>query len=441
MSERLNENYDSPKQKLITLEREVTKEYKEFQRLSKDTNVIKGLTKVFDKCWNEVIKDEAEKIGNLDVWAEMKDILNKHPDLWEYVSWTLKLPLSSVKFSQLNTAQKINYLALHDAFRYRRLKQLKGHKEPTNAENIINNCTANLKAYQARIESKFSSANLSNILVIETTLKNDFWLTNIEAQQVKKYLKLIKDHPEYVNQFQAKEAWFKSVAIGWLVGAIMWTLWTLFWVYYFNHLGDRPDTKIYWQKTEIWEPEEILKLLTQRYPFSKRWSIDKEMFTVDKNDNLLFQLWKEAMNRLQSRHTDMEINGHLAIEYDVQWYCKMVIDHDSWTVYLEVNEPDVVLVDSRSEVLSKNREWIHDKSFDNTEMELQAQLQQQSIDDLRNDPVIYEQAKKDSEATLLKVLKLLKPHWVEVKDLKVKYVKKKVPEKIPDWDRGNISVE
>jgi hypothetical protein len=43
-------------------------------------------------------------------------------------------------------------------------------------------------------------------------------------------------------------------------------------------------------------------------------------------------------------------------------------------------------------------------------MELQAQLQQQSIDDLRNDPVIYEQAKKDSEATLLKVLKLLKPH-------------------------------
>nr|MBR6099726.1 hypothetical protein [bacterium] len=50
MSERLNENYDSPKQKLYTLEREVTKDYKEFQRLSKDNNVVKGLTKVFDKC-------------------------------------------------------------------------------------------------------------------------------------------------------------------------------------------------------------------------------------------------------------------------------------------------------------------------------------------------------------------------------------------------------
>jgi hypothetical protein len=50
MIERFNENHDLQKEKLITLEREVTKEYKEFQRLSKDTNVVKGLTKVFDKC-------------------------------------------------------------------------------------------------------------------------------------------------------------------------------------------------------------------------------------------------------------------------------------------------------------------------------------------------------------------------------------------------------
>jgi hypothetical protein len=82
--------------------------------------------------------------------------------------------LSNGKFSQLNTQQKINYLAFHDAFRYRRLKQLQGHKEPTNAENIINNCTANLKLYQAKIDSKFSGTNLSNLLALETTLKNDF---------------------------------------------------------------------------------------------------------------------------------------------------------------------------------------------------------------------------------------------------------------------------
>jgi hypothetical protein len=74
----------------------------------------------------------------------------------------------------LNTQQKINYLAFHDAFRYRRLKQLQGHKEPTNAENIINNCNANLKKYSARIDSKFSGTNLSNLLVLESTLKNDF---------------------------------------------------------------------------------------------------------------------------------------------------------------------------------------------------------------------------------------------------------------------------
>jgi hypothetical protein len=82
--------------------------------------------------------------------------------------------LSNIKFSQLNTQQKINYLAFHDAFRYRRLKQLQGHKEPTNAENIINNCNANLKAYQAKIDREFSGENLSNLLALEKTLKNEY---------------------------------------------------------------------------------------------------------------------------------------------------------------------------------------------------------------------------------------------------------------------------
>jgi hypothetical protein len=41
MSERLNENYDSPRDELHSLERKITKDFKEFQTLSQDTNVIK----------------------------------------------------------------------------------------------------------------------------------------------------------------------------------------------------------------------------------------------------------------------------------------------------------------------------------------------------------------------------------------------------------------
>lgn len=417
MSEKLNENYDSPKEKLITLEREVTKEYKEFQKLSKDNNVVKGLTKVFDKCWNEVIKDEAEKIGNLDVWAEMKNILKNHPELWEYISGTLKLPLSNVKFSQLNTQQKINYLALHDAFRYRRLKQLQWHKEPTNAENIINNCTANLKAYQAKIDSKFSGKNISNLLALEKTLKDDFWLSAIEAQQVKKYLKLIQDHPEYVSGLNIKEAWWKAYGITFLVGLVMGAIW-MYWV---SHLGDRPETKVYGWVTEISEPQEILKLLTQESEFVKAWSIEKQMFTVDSNDSFIVQLWKEAANRLQSTRIDMKVEGKLAIAYNLQEYCKMEIDHETGIVNLTVNQPDVVITDWHAEIMNKNREWVHEKNFDNAEMELQDQLKQQAIDDAKNKADFYEKAKDQTRYQLLKLFKAVKPHGVDIKDVVVNY--------------------
>lgn len=435
MTERLNENYDSPKQKLYTLEREVTKDYKEFQRLSKDDNVVKGLTKVFDKCWNEVIKDEAEKIGNLDVWAEMKDILKNHPDLWLYVSWTLKLPLSNVKFSQLNTQQKINYLAFHDAFRYRRLKQLQGHKEPTNAENIINNCNANLKKYSARIDSKFSGTNLSNLLVLESTLKNDFWLTSIEAQQVKKYLKLIKDHPEYVSWPKLQEAGFKGIAIG-ISYIAVFLLWAA-WMYMIDHLGDNPETRIYGWKTEISEPQEILKLLTSEASFVKSGFIEKEPYYIDENDNLLIQLGKGAFNMAQWKRVDMKLEWKLAIQYNLKEYSKMTIDHDSWVVELEVNQPDVVLTESHAVVMNKKQEILHNKSYDNDELQLEEQLKQQAVDDAKNDPNFYEEAKRKSEDQLFRLLKQLKPYWTEITEVKVKYVNKRVP----DWERGRIIVD
>ena len=425
MVERLNENRDVlTKDELNSLKKEIiknydenSKEFKEFKKLSKDANVIKWLTKVFDKCWNEVIKDECEWIENLDVWKEMKDILKKHPDLWEYVSGTLKLPLSSVKFSQLSTQQKINYLALHDAFKYRRLKKLQGHKEPTNAENIINNCTANLKHYQNKMDSKFSSSNLSNLLALESTLKKDFWLTDSEAQQVKKYLKLIQDHPEFVSNDRVLEAWRKAYAITFWIGVIMWAI-GMYWV---SHLGDRPETNIYTWRTEISEPEEILKLLTQESHFFKDGFIEKKMFTVDSNDSFLEQLWKEAANRLQSTRIDMKVEGNLALQYDLQKYCKMEIDHETGTVYLTVNQPDVVITDWHAEVMNKNREWVHEKNFDNAEIELQEQLKQQALEDAKNKPDFYEKAKSNTRDQLLRLFKAVKPHGVEIKDVVVNY--------------------
>jgi hypothetical protein len=126
--------------------------------------------------------------------------------------------------------QKINYLALHDAFKYRRLKRLQWHKEPINAENIIWNCNINLKAYQDMINARFRNYNFSNFLRLENTLKDDFWLTNIESQQLKKYLLLVKDHPEYIKT-QPQLAISKPVIFG--GGLVLWLILWIFWILWF----------------------------------------------------------------------------------------------------------------------------------------------------------------------------------------------------------------
>ena len=127
MKEKLNETQESSREELYWLKAEVSREFKEFKVLSNDKNVINWMKKVFDKCWNYVIETMWKWAENVDVGQEMQDILKNHKDLWLYISQILKLPLRYVKFYELSVEQKINYLALHDAFKYRRLKKFKWH--------------------------------------------------------------------------------------------------------------------------------------------------------------------------------------------------------------------------------------------------------------------------------------------------------------------------
>jgi glycosylphosphatidylinositol transamidase (GPIT) subunit GPI8 len=117
----------------------------------------------------------------------------------------------------------------------------------------------------------------------------------------------------------------------------------------------------------------------------------------------------------------MKVEGNIALQYDLQKYCKMEIDHGTGTVYLTVNQPDVVITDWHAEVMNKNREWVHEKNFDNAELELQEQLKQQALVDAKNKPDFYEKAKNNTREQLLKLFKAVKPHGVEIKDVVVNY--------------------
>ena len=139
----------------------------------------------------------------------------------------------------------------------------------------------------------------------------------------------------------------------------------------------------------------------------------------------------------QWKRVDMKLEWKLAIQYNLKEYSKMTIDHDSWVVELEVNQPDVVLTESHAVVMNKKQEILHNTSYDNDELQLEEQLKQQAVDDAKNDPNFYEEAKRKSEDQLFRLLKQLKPYWTEITEVKVKYVNKRVP----DWERGRIIVD
>jgi hypothetical protein len=88
----------------------------------------------------------------------------------------------------------------------------------------------------------------------------------------------------------------------------------------------------------------------------------------------------------------------------------LVIDHGTGIAYLTVNQPDVVITEWHAEVMNKNREWVHEKNFDNAEIELQEQLKQQALDDAKNKPDFYEKAKSNTKNQLLVLFKKLKPY-------------------------------
>jgi hypothetical protein len=60
--------------------------------------------------------------------------------------------------------------------------------------------------------------------------------------------------------------------------------------------------------------------------------------------------------------------------------------------------------------MNKNREWVHEKNFDNAELELQEQLKQQALDNAKNKPDFYEKAKSNTRYQLLKLFQAVKPH-------------------------------
>jgi len=459
MKEKLNETQESSKEELNWLKTEVSREFREFQTLSKDKNVINWIKKVTDKCWNYVIETMWKWAENVDVGQEMQDILKNHEDLWLYISWTLKLPLRNVKFSELSVEQKINYLALHDAFKYRRLKRLQWHKEPINAENIIWNCNINLKAYQDMINARFRNYNFSNFLRLENTLKEDFWLTNIESQQLKKYLLLVKEHPEYLKtlkgEFEAQPQMASSnmwwyIAIG--LGTILWIVLWAVWMHYIDNLWEvNPESTIEITRpgiVKVENPESVLKFMVTKGKFGNdpehpiRWRDEVKMFTINDNDSWWKKWAKEKLNVIQSREIIMDLSWDVLGWFDLDEGCQIDIETNypsewKWIAYVQLPEPDIMILNDEAKVVSEELERVHISEFKDTHEKLRQKLRSDAQAWISNDKEFYNKTKEDAKNNLLALFKTLKPYWMEIEDVRIRFFDPKKWEKpeptVPDF--------
>lgn len=398
-----------------------TRDYEKFQILSKNLELKKGLTKLYDVSCERVFWEEWKKFESMNISSEINDVLKKYPDLWLKIMWDLNLPLWESKFSSLTTQQKYNYSILYDAIYW---KNILYKKSPSSAD--IYSRIKNLDAkYVDKINGNFKLKNASNLLQLEKTLKEDFKLTPSESWKVKEYLEMIKKHPEFVNDYRFLEAWIWS---WWwmLIWLVTWLLLWAIWMHYIDNIWKiNPETtKTVWE-TVIEEPEAILYLLTQKFPFSTSGSIKKKMFTETENPNWIIEMWKNLLKRginlFETKELNMEMVWDLALKYDLDG-SSLSVSHSTWEVVLKVKKPDVILIDSNANVTYSNGEVVELDAFRNAEMELENDLKKKVIKEAKNNPRFYDVARQQTEADLKELFIEIQPYWIKVTSVKVEYI-------------------
>ena len=196
-------------------------------------------------------------------------------------------------------------------------------------------------------------------------------------------------------------------------------------MHYIDNIGKiNPETttRLDWVTT-IENAEKVLRLLTQQSDFERSWSTKIEMFKIDEDDWTITSFVKDWVNKIQSKEIEMELSWKLAMQFDLDKWCKIDVDVKNWkgVAYVRLPQPDVIITNSKAKVLSENREWVHLSEFDQAQENLRQELEQKAISDAKNDPNFYEKWKKDVEKQLYDLLSALHPDWVDITSVKVRF--------------------
>ena len=409
-------------QELWTLETKISWDYEKFRKLSANPETKKWLNKIFLKTFKDAWYWELYKkveITYKNVWENLGKLISAHPKLWFYVSQTLNLPLSKeVKFSDLTVEQKINYtLLITSMIPWQEWKRRPKRDvfEIVTDKTVADEINALIvKAYN-KMNNNFKNKNWSNFLFLEKTLKTDFWLTDTESKKVVEYIKMVNSHPSYIWMPEYTKAWWWKWIIFFL-WLVLWAVW-MYWV--MNIWKPNPDKNYVTWKTEIGNPEDILRILTQKAPFKTSGKSEMSFYTKEDDDNLLVSVGKDVVNFFETKELNMEMSWELWLQYDMHKNSKMTIDHATGEVIIEVGEPDVVILNYEAHIRKKRNEIIPHDAFNDEELKLEKQLQEQAIDELKSDRTKMESMERATERELLQLFQSLKPYNVDIKSVKI----------------------
>ena len=430
----VRENQEAPetREELDNLKKEV-KDYKEFETLSKDPILNSWLNKLFNKNCEEVFSKEWKHFEKLHIWWTIQKILKKYPDLLFYITWNLWLSLEEKNFSKLSLEQKIKFTSLYQAVTE---KGLFYKKNPT-SQDILERVNRNVIWNMNRINNNFKRENIKNILDLEKTLKK-YWLNKNEIWKVKEYLLFIKKHPEFLNW---KNMTLKAESLVWylVVAGLSLVLWLVLWAVWMHYIDNlwkiEPETTINLTVPEVVtveNPESVLKFMVTKGRFWDdpknpiRWTEEIKMFTINDNDAWWTKWAKEKLNVIQSREIVMDLSWDVLGGFDLDEGCQIDIEENypsvwKWIAYVQLPEPDVMILNDEANVVSENLEWIHLSEFKNTQEKLRKTLREQAKHWTQKDKDFYNKIKDDAKNNLTELFKSMKPYWMEIEEVKIHF--------------------
>ena len=357
-----------------------------------------GLDKIYQKLWENKFKNEWLTFEKGDSSVLFSNILYIYPDLWMFLS-RLWIDIEKKNFKEYGGEAKFLYTALDRVLK----------KKPKNWVEFQKKFEDVLWSMSESLDSSFAGDRLQ-LGQTKKNLTEMFWLDTHESAVVVEYLNVLKNFPSRVQE--------AGIGAKLVISLIIFIAWAVFGAYTY-HRFTTPNT---WTLIVSWEWEigefaQILKTQFREANFQKAGFIKKEQFAVDPNGNPLWNFGKEVINSMQSLELSMRVKGKIGLSYDfkdLEAHYQVKRD-EHWKeivmAYLKIKKPTVIITDSKSEILHKNRERVQLDAFNQAESELKEKLETEMIKKFieGND---YEEALKGSQNDLKQAIHNLLSVWV-----------------------------